>query len=133
MKNDSLPTYSTSNRGQALVLLLIFVGISIIITTSASVIMAMNALTSTAFQVGVQTQGIAETGAENALLRLLRDPNYAGETLTIGSDHATVVVSGVGTKTITSTGVSGSYSRIVTVTAIINSSGVTIQSWKQTF
>lgn len=133
MKNDLLSIYSPSNRGQALVLLLIFVGVSIIITTSASIIMTVNSLTSTTFQAGVETQGIAETGAENALLRLLRDPNYAGETLTIGSDHATVVVTGEGTKTITSTGVSGSYSRTITVTAIINSSGVTIQSWKQTF
>ncbi|MBI5613899.1 hypothetical protein HY947_03155 [Candidatus Gottesmanbacteria bacterium] len=133
MKNNTFQTHSHSIRGQALVLLLIFVGISIIITTSASIIMAVNALTSTTFQAGIETHGIAETGAENAILRLLRDPNYAGETLTIGSDHATVIVTGAGTKTITSVATSGSYSRTVTVTAVINSSGVTIQSWKQTF
>ena len=126
-------SFFQKKRGQALILLLIFVGISMIISTSAVLIMAVNALTNSTFQEGIQTHTLAETGAENAIVRLLRNPNYSGETLTIGSDHATVVVTGAGTKTITSTGTSGSYSQTVTVVAVINSSGVTIQSWKQTY
>mgnify|MGYP001589368464 CR=1 FL=1 len=126
-------SFFQKNRGQALVLLLIFIGISMIITTSATLIMAVNALTNSTFQEGIQTHMLAETGAENAILRLIRNPGYNGETLTIGSDHATVVVTGSGTKTITSTGTSGSYSQTVTVVVVINSSGLTIQSWKRTF
>lgn len=117
--------------GQALTMLLIFVVIAIIITSSAAMVLLINLTTTSKNEQGILAYEIAESGAENAVLRLLRNPNYVGETLQIGSGSATIQVSGSSTKTIVSQGYYNSYTRKIQITAQYTNNILTITSWKE--
>ncbi len=77
---------------------------------------------------------IAESGAENALLRLVRNPSYGGgETLTIDGGSATVNVSGSTPIIVESAGTSGDFTRVVEVQAHFENTILRIDSWRETF
>lgn len=122
-----------SQKGQTLVTLLVFMVIGITITTAAVMMTIVNTQNATKFQEGLIAYQVAESGAENAIIRLLRDPSYTGETLTVGAGTATITVSGTTTKTITSSGVNGNYLRKVQVVASYVNNVLTITSWQETF
>ena len=120
--------------GQTLVFLLVFMTIAITVTTAAVVLMIVNSQSANKFEQGLVAYDVAESGAENGLLRLLRDPAYAGETLPIGSGTATITVTGSGPYTILSTGVSGNFLRQVQVMAGFDSQGrLAVTSWQELF
>ena len=118
---------------QSLVVLLVFVATATIITAGATTVVLINSQTSSKFTQGQEALTIAEAGADNAILRILRDPanNYAGETLTIGDGTATINVSGTTTKTILSTGQVGNFMRKVQVVGSFSNNTFTITSWSQ--
>ncbi len=118
--------------GQVLVALLAFMATVIALTTMATVITLTNALATSKYGSGQEALSTAELGVENAMIRLLRDPSYTGETLTIGTKTATVNVSGSATKTITSIGKSGDFRRTVQVTATYTNNVFTITNWSET-
>ncbi len=127
-------------RGQALVTLLIFMIVGITVTTAAVVILLTNSIGASKVEQGTISYYVAESGAENGLLRLLRNPTYCGETLPIDSGTATIEVSdggggfsGTSPITITSTGNMGNFSRKVRVIATYISNILTISSWKEVF
>ena len=108
--------FSTLNsqlcRGQALITLIFYVIIIVTVTTAAVVLIAINSISATKIQEGMLAYYVAEGGAENAFLRVLRDPNYTGETnLAIGSGTADITVARSGTITIVSTGKLGNFIR----------------------
>ncbi len=124
---------SNLKYGQTLVTLLIFMIIGITITTAAVVMVIVNSRNVSRIEQGNNTLVIAESGIENALLRLLRDPTYAGETLTVGTGTTIVQVTTVGTqRTITSTAVVGNFSRTVQATVTL-SGDLTITSWQEVY
>lgn len=126
--------YSTklhATNGQVLVFLLIFMVVSIIITSAATLLLFTNSTSTTRAEQGLLTYNIAESGMENALLRLLRNPFYTGETLSIDGGTATIVLSGTSTKTITSTGQQGNYVKKIQVIASYTNNVLTITSWKE--
>lgn len=118
-------------RGQAIVTLLFFMIVAITITSGAIIIILTNSLSATKFDQGNETYYIAESGAENALIRLLRDPNYTGETLAIDSGNATISISGTNPKIITSIGKIDNFSRTIQITADYTNNILTVQSWKE--
>lgn len=121
-----------NQKGQTLIALLFFVLVGIIVTVASSLIIGINALAAAKLSQGEAARQLAETGAENAMISLLRDPTYSGETFAIGSDTIDVVVTGSTTKTIVSTGTTGNFVRKVEVVADYN--GVLIPlSWKEIF
>lgn len=108
-------------RGQALITLLFFTIIGVTVTSAAVVMILINSRSGQKQQQGEIAYQIAESGAENGVLRLLRNPDYTGETdLSIGSGNADIVVTGVGTPAqpyvLVSTGEIGSFSRQVQYT-----------------
>lgn len=116
--------------------LLFFVMVGIIVTTAATIILATNSLAAQKLSQGEVTRQLAETGAENALLQLLRNKNYTGETLTdiggVVGDNVTVTVIGTTVKTIDSIATSGEFVRKVEI--IANSNDVlTPVSWKEIY
>ncbi|MDO8488169.1 MAG: Hsp20/alpha crystallin family protein [bacterium] len=119
--------------GQALVMLLVFVAISLIITTAAVVMMTIGSISAARYATSQQAAALAESGAENALVRLLRDPNYSGETLTINDSPATITITGTDPKTITSTGVAGEFTRTIQIVAGFTDGILTINSWQEIF
>jgi len=78
--------------------------LAIAITTVAAMVTITNIRSNNAYSGGEQALANAESGAENALQRLLRDPGYTGESLTLPNGAATISVTGTMTKTITSVG-----------------------------
>lgn len=120
-------------NGQALITLLVFVAIFLIIGMASIIMMIVNSQTSAKFEQSVVTLHIAESGAENAILQLLRNPNYIGETLPVGTGNTTITVTDIGgnQKKIISVGKDGNFLR--TLQVIISDSGniLTIVSWKE--
>ncbi|HWY79798.1 MAG TPA: hypothetical protein VNW29_05580 [Candidatus Sulfotelmatobacter sp.] len=119
-------------QGQALITLLFFTVIGITVTSAAVVMILVNSLSGTKQQQGDIAYNIAQSGAENGLLRLLRDPSYTGETVTVGSGTATISVSGTGSTgnpyVILSKGVTGVFLREVQIMATYQNSLLTVTS-----
>ena len=120
-----------SDKGQALISLLVVMLSGIIITSGAVAVTIINSQTTDKYASSEQSYAIAESGADNALLRLLRDPNYLGETVSIGNGTATVTVTGSTTKTIISEGVTGSFKRKIQVVGSFLNNVFTISSWSE--
>ena len=121
------------SAGQALVALLVFTVVATTIATASIAIIIINSKRAQTLEQGTVARTIAENGIENALLRLLRDPNYTGETLTQAEGDAIVEVTSGTVKTITSRAVSRGFVREIEV--VVDTSGyqLKIQSWKQTY
>jgi hypothetical protein len=118
-------------KGQALITLLFFVLISLTITTSAIIIVMSNSITVSKFEQGTTAYYSAESGIENALLRILRDPNYAGETLNIGETTVVVTVTAGNPQTVTSVSQNGNFKRTVSAQISYNNGYYTISNWKE--
>lgn len=120
--------------GQTLVMLLFFMVIAITITSAAVVMVITNSLSATKLQQGQIVYAVAESGAENALMRLLRNPSYTGETLPVGSGNAVVTVTNSGsTYTILSQGTVGNFLKKIQVTAAYTNNILTVNSWGEVF
>jgi hypothetical protein len=124
-------------RGQALITLLFFTVIGITITSATIVMMYVNSISGTRLQEGEIAYQVAQSGVENGMIRLLRNPSYTGETLPVGSGSATITASGSGIVSdpyiITSTGRVGNFIRKVEVRATYLNNLLQVQSQKEIF
>jgi len=118
-------------RGQALITLLFFIVIAVTITSAAVVIILTSTNSTTKFAEGMRSYYVAESGIENALLRLLRDPSYSGETLPVSDGTATITVTGANPYTVTSVGTVGEFMRTIVVSAKYEDNELKIDSWKE--
>jgi len=120
-----------NKTGQALVSLLVFIATATIITAAATTVTLINSQTTGKFAQGESALTIAQTGADNAILRILRDPNgtYTGEDLTVGGGTAKITVEGSSVKTITSEGKDGNFIRKVQVVGTFVNNTFTVSSW----
>lgn len=118
-------------KGQALIVLITFAAIASTIIASVLLVSININAASGKIQVGNEALDVAEAGVENALLRLLRDPSYTGETLTVGSGSATITVTGTNPKTITSLGIVGSHRRTIQAVASDSAGVLTVTSWRE--
>jgi type II secretory pathway component PulK len=119
------------NRGTALVTLLIFVAMGVVVTSAAVSMTVINTQITTSFASGEKLLHITEAGVENAMLQLLRDPDYTGETVSVGEGSATVTVSGTTTKTIVSEGSLDGFKRKVQATATYENNQLIITGWEE--
>lgn len=105
--------------------------IAIIITT-ASIALVINSSKGTdkVYQ-GANSLDIAESGAETAMIKLLRDPNYTGETLTVGNGQAVITITGTNPKTILSHGTLNNFTRTIQVIVDTSNNTLTATSWKE--
>ncbi|OGH17733.1 MAG: hypothetical protein A2868_00115 [Candidatus Levybacteria bacterium RIFCSPHIGHO2_01_FULL_40_15b] len=119
------------NKGQALVSLMIFMVAAVIIITAAVAVIIINSKATSKFYQGIVTYDLAEVGIENAIIRLLRNPNYTGETLVLEDKTVEIQVSGEGSYTIISTGTNGNFKRTIQAEATYNNNILTISSWEE--
>lgn len=119
-------------KGQALITLLFFMAIGITVATAAVMVSLVNAGTTSTFQQGEEAHSAAEAGVENAIMRLLRDPNYSGETLALGEATVVVQVTGSAQKTIRSEARSAYAVRTVVSDAEVGQV-LRVTTWKETF
>jgi len=79
-------------KGTALISLIMTSAISLVVLTGAVLVVVIQSRSSLAVRQNTQGQALADFGVENAAIRLLRDPNYAGESLNIDSNTVTISV-----------------------------------------
>lgn len=122
--------------GQTLVALLFIVLVGIIVTVAATIILGINSIATGKLTQGEIARQLAESGAEDSLIQLLRDKSYAvtNKDIPVDSDKATVTVTQGSPIVIDSIGKSGNFNREVKVTVTFDSNGVlTVGSWKEVF
>ena len=91
-------------KGQVLVMLVVFISIMTAITAMAVNLVINTSSSASKFENSVVLLQAAESGAEIALIKLLRNPvSYNGETFTINDASVTVNITGSSTKTLIST------------------------------
>lgn len=117
--------------GHSLIMLLVFMTMAMIITTGAVTVTLINSRATTTWYQGEQTLPLAQSGIENAILRLLRDPNYTGETIQLDVSSVTTTVTGGTTKTITTEATNGSAKRKIQVIGSFTNNVFTISSWRE--
>ena len=120
------------SSGQTVVALLIFMLLAMTLTFTATMVIIANLQTDNVYQNGEEALQNAQTGVENALMRLERDSTYTGETMTLTYGTVTITVSGTSPKTIVSTGGYGNLVRTVTATATVSGGVVTLTNWSET-
>lgn len=122
-----------NSQGQSLIILIIFMIMSTFIVTAAVAVIITNSRSTDKLYQGVNAYSLAESGIENALIRLLRNPNYTGEVLNIGANSATITVTPTGGETysIVSTGAGGNLRRIITVNVSYTNNVMAITSWSE--
>lgn len=118
-------------KGQTLVTLLVFSVVALTVATSAVAIMLNVAQATNRIEGNITAVQVAESGAENALLRLLRNPSYTGETLPVGDGTAAITVSGTNPKIITVVGTLDSHTKTVEVIVTFTNGIMTVTSWKE--
>src|SRR5258706_10355753 len=83
--------FAAAQQGQALITLLFFMVMGITITSAAVVILVTNIRASSSVEQGLTAYYIAESGAEEGMLQILRNPLYAGsETISVDGGVATM-------------------------------------------
>jgi len=123
-----------SRPGQALVLLLVFIAIATTIIGGAVAITIINSQSTSKFALGEKALAVAESGIDNAILRILRDPNstYVSETLTVDEGSAQVTVSySLPNILITSQAEVSNIIRKIEVVGTYQNNRLTVTSWKQ--
>lgn len=118
-------------KGQALIVLICFAAIAATIIGSVMLVSIATNSASGKTQIGSEALDVAESGVENALLRLLRDPSYTGETVAIGSGSAVITVTGTNPVTIVSVGTVGSHTRTIEAIASDSAGVLTVTSWRE--
>lgn len=121
-------------KGYTLVTLLVFIVMGLTIASAAIVMVMINSRNASSIEIGTLAYDVAESGMENALIRLLRDPTYTGETLSVGTGTATVTITSLGGDQwrIVSVGVYGNFRRTIQVDVTMNIL-LTINSWRETY
>lgn len=120
-------------KGQALINLIFFTVIATTITTAAVIMIYINSISGARLQEGTIAFQIAQSGAETALLRLLRDPSYTGETVSVGSGNAVITVTGTSPYVITSTGTKGNFIKKVEIQATYENNLLSVISRKEIY
>ncbi len=118
--------------GQTLIALLIFILVAMTITIAATAVAIINIQANNSFTTGEQALAAANSGIEDAVIQLERNPSYSGGTMPIANGTATITVSGTGTQTIVSIGSVGHFQRTVTATASTTANIVTVTNWSET-
>jgi hypothetical protein len=128
-----LPKAKAFQSGQALIVLLFFVIVAITIAASAAFIIAANSTAASNVVEGIAAKEMADSGAESAMLGLLRfNDSYTGETLSVNGGTVVVTVTGGVTKTITSTATNGNFiKKVVVIVDYSNNVLSAPSSWKE--
>lgn len=121
-----------SKKGEVLIMLVMIITVLTIISTAAVALALSTTRDTTTFTLGEKALTIAESGVENAILNLLRDPGYTGDSnLPIGPGNVTMIISGTSPYTVTSTGVVGNMVRRVQAQVGTVAGKLTVLDWQE--
>ena len=115
-------------KGQIFITMLFFVIIGVTIILAETIVLFTNILSASTAEQGSSAYYVAESGIEEALLRLNRNPGYAGGTLTVEQGEAEIQVSnGV----ITVTGTYANTIKKIQAQTVYDNGALKILSWKE--
>lgn len=121
-----------NQKGQALISILLIMSLAVLVVSSALV------STSLSKTAGISTESdrvlySAETGVEEALIKLLRDPNYQTDSFTFDGVLVNIRIENPNPNqvTITSEALADNLKRTVEVLATFEDNILTITNWKQ--
>lgn len=120
-----------NQQGQIMLTILVLMAVGIIITGAATLISITNAQSGVIVEQGVYTVQQAESGVENAILQLLRNPSYTGETLNIDDTIITVTVTGTDPKTIISQAERNGFVSKIEAQVSYNDNILSVTSWRK--
>jgi hypothetical protein len=121
------------NNGTALVTFLIFSLIALGVATSLVATIVSSSYGANRIQQSGNILKAAESGVENAIIRILRDPDYTGETMQINEVTVQIQISGTNPIDIYSTAVLGSISRKIHASISINDLEYQVISYQEEF
>jgi hypothetical protein len=119
--------------GYIAVVLLVFVVVSVIMATAAVNVSIANLSAVSDYEQGTQAMAVAQSGAENGLLRLIRDPSYTGETLTVDQGTAEISVTGTNPQTMVVVGNLGTKKRTLRLSIDRTDGVVNVTSWQEVY
>lgn len=121
-----------NQKGQALVSLLIIIAVSILAVTSAIVSASLSSTTAIT-TISDKVYYSAETGAEEALIKLLRDPTYSGGNFNIDGVDVNIIVSSPSPteRNISSDATINNVKRKIAVRANFINNTLTVTDWKE--
>ena len=122
------PRLNRGQKGQIFITMLFFVIIGVTIISAEAIILFTNILSAAGGEQGAKEYYVAESGIEEALLRLNRNPGYAGGELTVGEGSAAIQA---GNGIITSTGAYANSIKKIQVQTSSDSGTLKIISWKE--
>jgi len=120
-----------TQKGSALLAIIVISAIATTIFTAASTSLLGQLIQSNTSTNSAKSYLFAESGVEDAILNLLRNPDYAGGTLILDSKDITIVVTGTNPKTITVTVEFNNTKRTLSVTALYSENNLQITSWRE--
>ena len=120
----------TASKGQAVITVIFIAVIGMFIATGAIFTVANALESSSSEEMGAAAFQAAESGIENSVLRLMRDPTYTGETMNIDERSSAVisVTTGSGVS-IQSIGTVGVVSRKIVASAHYDNLVLIVDSW----
>ena|SRR3989338_4816481 len=122
------PRLDRGQKGQIFITMLFFVIIGVTIISAETIVLFTNILSASTTEQGTNAYYVAESGIEEALLRLNRNPSYAGGVLTVGGGNAVIQAeSGI----ITATGTYANTTSKIQVETMKNNGILKIVSWKE--
>lgn len=121
----------STQTGSALLAIIVISAIATTIFTAASSSLLGQLIQSNTSTNSSKSYLLAESGIEDAVLNLLRNPDYTGGTLTLDSNDITIEVTGTNPKTITATVVFNNTKRTLEITALYSENNLQITSWRE--
>lgn len=124
--------FHINNHGQILTSVIVFMAFGLSVIALSAVLTIINIQNTAKTTQSVQALNYAEAGAEEAVLRLLRDPNYPGGTLTIDAVSVSINLTGDAVnKTIVSIASYNGFTKKIQATVSLANNKLTLVSWKQ--
>ena len=121
-----------NESGQTLIALLIFMLVAMTVTLASIAIAITNIQAGNSISSGELALQNAQSGIENTLINLERNPSYSGGTMALSNGNATITVSGTGILNIISEGNYRNFHRKITVNATNTANVINITSWSET-
>jgi len=119
-----------NSGGFALVILMFLMVLAVTVITAAVSLMILGSSSSTLLISGDSAKSIADSCIENAIIRIIRNPAYSGESLDMNEGSCQISVTGSTNKTVAAEANYGDKKKKVEVNLNLNNNIVSLISWK---
>lgn len=128
VKSQMLKVEGSQQRGQALIMVILIGLLALGAVVSATTLVVSELRKNIETNSGIVEYEITYGALENALLRLLRDPSYANETVTLDSATCYITVSSGASQTVEARCTNGNYVRKLNATVMFFNGIMTVSN-----